>query len=149
MAFSTLILLVGVLGSIDSLWNTFHAVGVLDTSQKQASLGGEIASALNPTAFGLLLSILILVGHYLVRGMAIRLTERMHYGVAVINNLLVPADVPSFMPVAMPASMRDLPGMSSPIQSSVVAPATVEGANTNASSANATAENIRDEEEII
>jgi hypothetical protein len=53
------------------------------------------------------------------------------------------------MPVAMPASMRDLPGMSSPIQSSVVAPATVEGANTNVSSANATAENIRDEEEII
>ncbi|MEI6833212.1 MAG: hypothetical protein WCL28_04400, partial [bacterium] len=97
----------------------------------------------------LLLSILILVGHYLVRGMAIRLTERMHYGVAVINNLLVPADVPSFMPIAMPATMRDLPGMSSPIQSSVVAPATVEGANTNASSANATAENIRDEEEII
>ncbi|MEI6835205.1 MAG: hypothetical protein WCL28_14575, partial [bacterium] len=41
MAFSTVILLVGVLGSIDSLWNTFHAVSVLDTSQKQASLGGE------------------------------------------------------------------------------------------------------------
>ena len=148
MAFSTIILLIGVLGSIDSLWNTFHAVSVLDTAQKQASLGAEIARALNPTAFGLLLSTLMVIGHYLVRGMAIRLTERMHYGVAVINNLLVPADVPSFMPVAMPASIRDLPG-TNPIQSNVIAPPTAEGANTNASPATATAENIRDEEEII
>ncbi|MCX6124915.1 MAG: MotA/TolQ/ExbB proton channel family protein, partial [Proteobacteria bacterium] len=31
MAISTLILLTGVLGAIDSLWNTFHAVAVLDT----------------------------------------------------------------------------------------------------------------------
>jgi hypothetical protein len=53
------------------------------------------------------------------------------------------------MPVAMPATMRDLPGSANPILSSVVATSTPEGAKTNASPANATAENIRDEEEII
>lgn len=149
MAFSTLILLVGVLGSIESLWNTFHALSVLDTAQKQASLGAEIASALNPTAFGLFLSICILMAHYFVRGMAIRLTERLHYGVAVINNLLVPADVPSFMPVTMSTGIRDLPTSSNPIQNSVVTPTTTEGVNPNANAANVAAENIRDEEEII
>jgi biopolymer transport protein ExbB len=149
MAFSTLILLLGVLGSINSLWQTFHAVGVLDTAQKQASLGGEIASALNPTAFGLLLSILILMGHYLVRGMAIRLTERIHHGVIVINNLLVPADAPSFMPIAVSSVSRDLP-INTPVQSNIAAAATTtEGANQNARTTDTAAEVIRDEEEII
>jgi biopolymer transport protein ExbB/TolQ len=149
MAFSTLILLTGVLGSIDSLWNTFHALGVLDTTQKQASLGSEIATALNPVAFGLLLSMLMLVGYHLVRGMALRLTEKMHYGVTVITNLLVPTEVASFMPVAMASPVRDSSPISSPVQNTIVPPTTNEGAAPDGNSASNTAENIRDEEEII
>ena len=153
MAFSTLILLTGVLGSIDSLWNTFHAVSVLDSTQKQASLGGEIARALNPTAFGVFLSMVILVGYYMIRGMALRLTERMHYGVAVISNLLVPAEVTSFMPISMPASpvSRDTganTGAHAGAQSSS-ASSPSEGAIQDANVADTPAENIRDEEEII
>jgi len=149
MAFSTLILLTGVLGSIDSLWNTFHVVGVLDTSEKQASLGTEIASALNPTAFGLLLSMLILVGYHLVRGMAMRLTERMHYGVAVINNLLVPSDLPSFMPVTMGVTTKEAPIVAGGPTAPSAANTTMEGINSNANTGNNPAESIRDEEEII
>ena len=158
MAFSTIILLTGILGTIDSLWSTFNAVSVLDTSQKQASLGAEIAKALNPTAFGLLLSILMLVGFYMVRGMAVRLTERLHHGVAVISNLLVPSEIPSFMPVTMGAGIRDAapvamqarPVQTAPAPVKAQAPAAqAEGVNTNARPTNPAAETIRDEEEII
>ena len=149
MAISTLIMLTGILGAIDSLWNTFHAVSVLDTTQKQASLGIEIARALNPAAFGVLLSMLILVGYYMVRGMAIRLTEKMHYGVTVLNNLLVPPEVASFMPVAMAAPAAA--SAASPMMSSAAeaAPTPTEGAAPDANFADASVEDIRDEEEII
>ena len=148
MALSTLILLTGVLGAIDSLWNTFHAISVLDTAQKQASLGTEIARALNPAAFGILLSMIILVGYYVVRGMAVRLTEKMHYGVTVLNNLLVPPDVTNFMPVAMaaPAAAAAAPSMAS---GDAAAPTPTEGAAPDANFADAAVEDIRDEEEII
>ena len=149
MAISTLIMLTGILGAIDSLWNTFHSVSVLDTAQKQASLGIEIARSLNPAAFGVMLSMIVLVGYYIVRGMAIRLTERMHYGVTVLVNLLVPPEVASFMPIAMGAA---------PAAASAAAPAaapesststSTEGAAPDANFADASVEDIRDEEEII
>ena len=153
MALSTLILLSGVLGAIDSLWNTFHAVSVLDTAQKQASLGIEIARALNPAAFGVLLSMFILVGYYVVRGMAVRLTEKMHYGVTVLNNLLVPPEVASFMPVAMaaPAAAAAHTAHLAPAANSdtPAAPTPTEGAKADANFADASVEDIRDEEEII
>jgi hypothetical protein len=147
MAISTLIMLTGILGAIDSLWNTFHAVSVLDTAQKQASLGNEIARALNPAAFGVLLSMVVLVGYYLVRGMAVRLTEKMHYGVTVLSNLLVPAEVASYMPMAMAAPITaDAMPMTAHAESTQP---TSEGAATDANFADAAVEDIRDEEEII
>lgn len=147
MALSTLILLTGVLGAIDSLWNTFHAVSVLDTAQKQASLGIEIARALNPAAFGILLSMVILVGYYIVRGMGIRLTEKMHHGVTVLNNLLVPPELASFMPVAMAGPAAAMNSVVAP--SYVPSPTPNEGAAPDANFADTAVEDIRDEEEII
>jgi biopolymer transport protein ExbB len=152
MAVSTLILLSGVLGAIDSLWNTFHAISVLDTAQKQASLGTEIARALNPAAFGVLLSMFILVGYYIVRGMALRLTEKMHYGVTVLNNLLVPPEVANYMPVAMAAPTAAGGHVAAAAPSAAAdAPSTTptEGASADANFADASVEDIRDEEEII
>jgi hypothetical protein len=92
---------------------------------------------------------LMLVGYHLVRGMALRLTEKMHYGVTVITNLLVPTEVASFMPVAMASPVRDSSPISSPVQNTIVPPTTNEGAAPDGNSASNTAENIRDEEEII
>lgn len=150
MALSTLIMLAGILGAIDSLWNTFHAVSVLDTAQKQASLGSEVARSLNPAAFGVLMSMLILVGYYFVKGMAIRLTEKMHYGVTVLSNMLVPAEVTSVMPVAMaePMPMASVvEPLSTPTPTQTVA--TAQGAAPDANPADAIVQDVKDEEEII
>jgi biopolymer transport protein ExbB len=152
LALSTLIMLAGVLGAIDSLWNTFHAVSVLDTAQKQASLGSEVARSLNPAAFGVLLSMIILVGYYLVKGMAIRLTEKMHYGVTVLGNMLVPAEVASVMPMSMPVTMQEpAPSVSS---NDVMTPSpqaqNIQGATSDAIATNDTKlQDLKDEEEII
>lgn len=147
MAISTLILLTGVLGAIDSLWSTFHAVSVLDTAKKQASLGNEIAAALNPAAFGVLLSIIVLIGYYTARSLAVRLTEKIHHGITVLHNLLVPAEIASYMPVAMAA-----PSGAAQAISETAAPAPSEAAAQGGPDANfddASVEDIRDEEEII
>jgi biopolymer transport protein ExbB len=148
MALSTLTLLTGVLGAIDSLWQTFHAVAVLDSARKQASLGAEIASALNPAAFGVLLSMLILVGYYLSRSLAVRLTERLHHGITVLHNLLVPADVGTYMPVAVAAPVAAAAPVASSIPEPTPAPAAA-GGPANANIEDASVEDIRDEEEII
>jgi biopolymer transport protein ExbB/TolQ len=100
-AFTMLIMLAGILGTIDALWSAFHSVDVLDTAKKQATLAQGIASALNPTAMGLLFGMLLLAGYYLLKGLAVGLTDRIHHGVAVLNNLLVPQDVVAYAPVAM------------------------------------------------
>jgi biopolymer transport protein ExbB len=148
MAISTLIMLTGVLGAIDSLWSTFHAVSVLDTARKQASLGQEIASALNPVAFGVMLSMFVLVGYYMSRSLAVRLTERIHHGITVLHNLLVPAEVSSYMPVAMAspaATMAPMMVAADVAESEPVA----QGGGTDANFDDASVEDIRDEEEII
>lgn len=152
MAISTLIMLTGVLGAIDSLWKTFHAVTVLDTARKQASLGQEIASALNPVAFGVLLSMLVLVGYYMSRSLAVRLTERIHHGITVLHNLLVPAEVGGYMPVAMAAaapSASMAPMATSAGEAVESEPAPAQGGGTDGNFDDASVEDIRDEEEII
>jgi biopolymer transport protein ExbB len=101
-ALATLILLIGVLGTIDGLWAAFDSVEILDSTEKQVRLANGIASSLNPTTMGLLVSMLFLTGHQLLRGLALRLTERIHYGVSVLTNLLAPAELSTYVPaVAM------------------------------------------------
>lgn len=100
-AFTLLIMLVGILGTIDALWTAFNSVDVLDTAKKQATLAQGIATSLNPTAMGLLFGMILLAGYYMLKGMAVNLTERIHHGVAVLTNLLVPQEVAAYMPMAM------------------------------------------------
>jgi biopolymer transport protein ExbB/TolQ len=99
-AFTLLIMLVGILGTVDALWSAFQSIDVLDTAKKQATLAQGIAAALNPTALGLVFGMVLLAGFYLVKGMAINLVERVHHGVAVLTNLLVPQEAMAYMPVA-------------------------------------------------
>ena len=148
MALSTLIMLTGVLGAIDSLWKAFHAVTVLDTARKQASLGQEIASALNPVAFGVMVSMFVLVGYYMTRSMAVRLTERIHHGITVLHNLLVPAEVGGYMPVSVPAQMQVATAAPASEDVATSEPA-AKGGGTDGNFDDASVEDIRDEEEII
>lgn len=148
-ALSTLILLIGILGTIDGLWAAFDSIEILDTAEKQVRLSNGIANSLNPTTMGLLMSMIFLTGHQLLRGLALRLTERVHYGVSVLMNLLSPAEF-GFMPaMAMSGGSQGGP-----------APSAAPEARREASSDNkieveddsfddSSVEDIKDEEEII
>lgn len=92
-AFATLTMLVGILGTIDALWSSFHSIDVLDTAKKQASLAQGIASSLNFTAIALLTCMGFLTSHQFLKGLATKVSEKIHYGVTVLHNLLVPNEV--------------------------------------------------------
>jgi biopolymer transport protein ExbB len=114
-AFTLIIMLVGVLGTIDSLWSAFHAVDVLDTAKKQASLAQGISSSLNPTALALIFSMGLMLGFHILKGLAVNLSERIHYGVTVLHNLLVPAETAQFVAVAAgAASAAPMPAAAMP-----------------------------------
>jgi biopolymer transport protein ExbB/TolQ len=145
--FATLILLIGVLGTIDGLWNAFHSINILDTAKKQASLALGIAGSLNPTAFGLMICMLILAFHQILRGSAIRLTEKMHHGVIVLNNLLVPAAVATY--IAAPQTKSELATSDHEFTGDSTNSSHSEGLTDNDAFDDASIEDIKDEEEII
>lgn len=55
--------LLGLLGTIVGLVQTFEAVGAVDASQKQSLLSVGISTAMNTTAFGLIVAIPCLLAH--------------------------------------------------------------------------------------
>jgi biopolymer transport protein ExbB/TolQ len=159
-ALATLTMLVGVLGTIDALWNAFHSIDILDTAQKQASVGHGIAGSLTYTSIGLIVAMILLAAHQFLKGMAIRLAERIHYGVTVLTNLLAPQDV-----AVIGGAMMASPTMAMPMTESGgdmgsynsgdsgVNAATASTALNNDSNEDgfddASVEDIKDEEEII
>jgi biopolymer transport protein ExbB/TolQ len=145
-ALATLIMLVGILGTIDGLWNAFHSIDVLDTAKKQASLAQGIAGSLNPSALGLIVCMFILAGHQVLRGIAVTLTERVHYGVTVLTNLLVPQEVAHFMPIAAPEPAMAQADVSTDTKRDA---APKEQETQEDSFDDASVEDIKDEEEII
>lgn len=149
-ALATMILLVGILGTIDTLWGAFDSIAVLDTSEKQANLAQGIAASLNPTALGLMCCLLFIAAHHLLKSMALKLTDRIHYGVTVLTNLLSPTEFTSYQ--AAPAAM-DTGGFAMPVETNSFAPAaSVAAVNKEVADDNfddASVEDIKDEEEII
>jgi hypothetical protein len=89
----------------------------------------------------------LMAGFYLIKGMAVNLVERLHHGVAVLNNLLVPHEAVAYMPMAggdtAPASM----GSSAPQE--FAAPKEEAAATAEESFDDVSVEDIKDEEEII
>lgn len=150
---ATLIVLLGVLGTIDALWQAFHSVDILDTEQKQAMVSQGVAQALNPTAVGLLVAMLILAGQQLVKSMAIQLLDRIHLGIQVLHNLLVPKGVRYAMAPAMAMGAAAAPAAAGSESFDAVDDADEQVIDSSGgSSANiddTTVEDIKDEEEII
>lgn len=149
-AFTLLILMTGILGTIDSLWHAFQSVDVLDSARKQATLAQGIASALNPTAIGLMFGMLLLAGHHLLKSIAANVTERIHYGVTVLINLLVPQEMAFVSVGAAPPPTAN----SDVSDSAEAAPSAAEGEDKKTESAeesfdDVSVEDIKDEEEII
>lgn len=148
-AFATLVMMIGILGTIDAIWAAFHSIDVLDTAKKQATLAQGIAASLNPAAMGILVCMVVLGGHQLIRGAALRLTERVHHGVAVLSNLLVPAET-AYIPMAVAAAPGGADAGSQATASADVSDEnmTAQGGANDALD-DTTVEDIKDEEEII
>ncbi len=146
-AFTLIIMLVGILGTIDALWSAFQSIDVLDTAKKQATLAQGIASALNPTALGLIFGMGLMAGYYVVKGMAVNLVERLHHGVAVLSNLLVPHEAVAYMPMAGGDSSHSSGGGAAPQE--FAAPKEEATATAEESFDDVSVEDIKDEEEII
>lgn len=146
-ALATLILLVGILATLDALWGAFDSIAVLDTAEKQARLANGIAGSLNPTAFGLIACMLFVAGHQLLKGIAVRLVERVHHGVTVLSNLLVPQEFATYAPAAaMAGDAYGASDLSAPMNESIP---TQQQEAEDESFDDASVEDIKDEEEII
>ena len=148
-ALTTLILLIGVLGTIDGLWSAFSSIEILDTSEKQARLAHGIAGSLNPTALALIICMIFLAAHQLLKGIAIKLTERIHYGVTILNNLLVPQEVGYIAQPAMAAAPVPQPIQEDIEDLSDDQNEEAEEEEEDDSFDDAAVEDIKDEEEII
>ena len=147
-AMATLILLTGVLGSIDGLWGAFHSIDVLDTAKKQAILAQGVAGSLAPTSLGLLLCMILLAGSQMIRGVAVTITDKVHHGVSAITNLLVPNDVAIVNAQPVIISQQTLDKSMTTSNDSATASAKRTGDNQNAFD-DVTIDDIKDEEEII
>ena len=148
-AATILIMMIGLLGTIDSLWNAFQSVDVLDTARKQANLAEGIAGALNPTALGLIFCMVLLAGHQMLRGMALNLTEKMHHGIVVLTNLLCPQEALTYMPMSQPSQENYAHHTKSNATNIVEQPAAALAAGIHEPFDDVTVEDIKDEEEII
>lgn len=149
-ALATLILLIGILGTIDGLWSAFNSIEILDTAEKQSRLASGIAASLNPTALALIVGMIFLAAHQILKSIAIKLSERIHYGVTVLSNLLVPQEVATYVapqPAGVP--MTAVPVAEEAAEDDDDEDEAEEEEEDDDSFDDASVEDIKDEEEII
>jgi biopolymer transport protein ExbB/TolQ len=152
---ATLVLLTGILSTIDALWQVFTSIAVLDTSEKQSRLAHGIAGALNPTVMGLVISMIFIACHQLLVGFAVKVADKINLGSTVVSNLLVPPEV-AYM-AAAPMGAGDSEGSSARFESSEPTVKSIESDTTAPAPMkkeeedfnDAAVEDIKDEEEII
>lgn len=147
-ALATVILLIGILGTIDGIWDAFHSINVLDTSKKQASLANGIAGSLNPTAFALMASMLILMFHQLLANSAVKLTEKIQHGLTVLYNVLAPPEMATYALAGVAPAASPAPA-SAASDDLTETPETQEEVSDYDAFDDASVEDIKDEEEII
>ena len=151
---ATLILLTGVLGTIDAIWDSFHSLAILDTVQKQMTLAAGITGSLTYTVFSLLSCMLILFCHQFIRGLATSLLDSIHLGVTSLHNQLVPAEI-SYIATASGQQMNLDNQLYATIETpegkeEKIEPLIEEGtAASDESFATPPVEDVKDEEEII
>lgn len=144
-----IIMLIGLLGTIDSLWAAFHSVDVLDTAKKQATLAQGIAGALNPTAVGMVFGLLFLAGHYLLRSFANTLIDKTHYGVTVLLNLLAPQETMAMVPMMASTAGNSVSSQDESAPDEASQSTKQENNSKEETFDDVSVEDIKDEEEII
>ncbi len=143
-AVATAMLFLGILGTIDGLWTTFNSVDVLDTFKKQATIAHGISGSLNPTAIGLFMCMFVLFLHQYLKSKALELTEKIHYGITVLTNVLVPNQ-----PMAAFAPMAPAPFNAGAGANQEVGESAFEETSGDDAFDSSEVEDIKDEEEII
>jgi biopolymer transport protein ExbB len=118
--------LLGLLGTISGLITAFSAVGAADPAQRSAFMAKGISTALNATAFGLMIAIPTLILQGMLAGMvervaeqvdemSIRLTNAISERAAVVGPAQVVAMHPSRNLASAPASVAaSRPGVAAP-----------------------------------
>lgn len=81
--------LLGLLGTIQGLILSFHAVADANAEARSTALASGIAVAMNATFAGLLVAIPVLAIHAIVAARANQILDDVDYGVARLVNLLV------------------------------------------------------------
>lgn len=80
--------LVGLLGTVVGLITAFTAVSLADPAQKAAMLANGISLALNNTAFGLMVAILLMLAYSFMQSRAARLGDEIdEYSLRLANRL--------------------------------------------------------------
>lgn len=151
---STMILLLGILATIDGLWSAFDSIVILDTAQKQARLSNGIAGSLNPTATGLLICMVFLAGNQVLRSLANRVVDQTQYGVTILQNLLVPQEVatigaPVMAAAPAPVSPPPLAAVADDEDDELMGDESLASGDDDAMDDPGPVEEIKDEEEII
>ena len=80
--------LLGLLGTITGLIESFGAISMADPAQRQALLSAGIAKAMNATAFGLITAIFTMIAHSILSSKATRILEEIdEFGVKLLDLL--------------------------------------------------------------
>jgi len=80
--------LVGLVGTIFGLINTFQALGNVPAEQKQALLSDGISKAMNNTAFALSIAVICIVFHLILTSYAKAMVESVELNALKLENLL-------------------------------------------------------------
>lgn len=146
---ATLTLLVGVTGTIDGVWETFKTVDILDTTRKQIILSNGLASSLNSTALGLISATIIMVGHFITSGLALRILAGVNHTSSVLSNLLVPKAPLLLATQDKPAEQAKKDNKDKTTEKKDVEASQNEEQNSPEEPSSDASNNINDEEEII
>jgi biopolymer transport protein ExbB/TolQ len=81
--------LIGLLGTVVGLITAFTAVSLADPAQKAALLATGISLALNNTAFGLMVAILLMLAYSYMQSRAARIGDEIdEFSLRLVNRLM-------------------------------------------------------------
>ena len=96
--------LLGLLGTISGLITAFSAVGAADPAQRSAFMAQGISTALNATAFGLVIAIPTLIMQGMLVGMVERVAEQVDETAIRLTHAMTQRGATAGQVVAMPAA---------------------------------------------
>ena len=91
--------LVGIVGTLSSLWNILYSMEVVDTTQKQLSIGLQMSYSLSYTMCALIICISCVMMSFYIKSQAVNISNKIYHGVSVLHNLYPQQSGFGFVPV--------------------------------------------------